>query len=110
MDAQLLAVIIAAIVGAIGGALYLIVPPNEVRVLSDWLDKFVLAGKRMFVGMIAGVLFSPALYAVVKDTGWHLDWTLIAVLVALLSAGYFGVEIVKALLQKPNTVPGVGRG
>ena len=110
MNAQMLAIFVAAVIGAIGGLLYLIVPPNEVSVLNNWLDKFVQAGKRAFAGAIAGAIFSPGLYVVVKANGWQLDWTLLAVLISIMSAGYFGIDIVKAVLQKPETVPGIGRG
>ena len=110
METQIAALLVAVIVGAIGGLLYLIVPPNEVRVLSNWLDKFVLAAKRMFVGGVAGALFSPGLYIVVKTNGWQLDWTLIAVLVGLMSAGYFGIDIIKAALHQPLEVPGQDHG
>ena len=109
MDAQMLAIIVAAVIGAIGGALYLIVPPNEVRTLKNWTDKLMLASTRVFVGAVVGVLFSPVLWIVVEG-GWRLNWALIAALIALLSAGYFGMEIIKTVLQKPNTVPGIGRG
>ena len=109
MNAQMLAIFVAAVIGAIGGLLYLIVPPNELRVLKNWTDKLVLATTRLFVGAIVGALFSPALWAVVQN-GWHLDWTLIAALIGLLSAGYFGMEIIKALLKQPEAVPGIGRG
>lgn len=109
METQTAALLVAAIIGAIGGLLYLIVPPNEVSKLESWLDKLALAVKRLVVGAIVGALFSPGLYVVVKN-GWQLDWTLIAVLISLLSAGYFGVEIIKAVLQPPETTPGVGRG
>jgi len=110
METQLAAILLAVIIGAIGGLLYLIVPPNEVSVLNNWLDKLVQAAKRAFAGGVAGAIFSPGLYVVVKTNGWQLDWTLVAVLISLMSAGYFGIDIIKAVLQKPETVPGIGRG
>jgi hypothetical protein len=109
MNTQMIALFVAIIVGAIGGLLYLIVPPNEVRALKNLTDKLMLAATRMFVGAIAGLLFSPMLWVIVK-AGWNLDWTLIAALIGLLSAGYFGIDIVKAVLHQPETVPGIGRG
>jgi type III secretory pathway component EscT len=109
MNAQMIALFVAIILGAIGGLLYLIVPPNEVRSLKNWTDILVLAAKRMFVGGVAGLLFSPMLWVIVK-AGWNLDWTLIAALIGLLSAGYFGIDIVKAVLNRPEAVPGIGRG
>jgi hypothetical protein len=105
-----LAVLLAAIfVGALGGALYMIVPPKETRTLKYTTAYLVAIAKRVVAGGIVGALWSPVLNEAVKNSGWSLDWLLITALVSIMSTGYVGIDVLKAALES-RKVAGNDRG
>jgi hypothetical protein len=91
MEIELIALTAGAIAGALGGALYWIVPAQDETVEPDSMLK-----KRIVAGAIVGAMASPILMSFALG----VDYATMAALTGIMLAGYGAIDTLKALLGK----------